>query len=216
MLGEDGRSTLAGLRWRGKGTPQRRLPDVQPAFRDLDHERFLHGPATLSGRGGDGRRRHEVPGFLPSRPAAGHTRHRDDGHTLPGLLLERLRVRGDLLRPKQPDSPYRRRPAQHPDGPELGSALGDRYDRRATYGHRRTGGETLPGKGPHARRGNRRVRAALERNPPCKTKRRSCTTRTTSGWRTCPSPNLGRMRSWSRSRPSASAARTSTITKRDA
>src|SRR5215211_6483602 len=156
MLGEDGRGTLAGLRWRGRGTPQRRLPDVQLTFRDLDHERFLHGSATLSGRGGDGRRRHEVPGFLPRRPAAGYAGHRDDGHPLPGFLLERLRVRGDLLRPQQPDPSYRR-PAKHADRPELGPALSDRHDRRAPHDGRRPRRQTLPGSGPHARRGNRRV-----------------------------------------------------------
>ncbi|CAA9448264.1 Various polyols ABC transporter, permease component 2, partial [uncultured Rubrobacteraceae bacterium] len=137
--------------------PDRGLPHFQPAVRDLDHERLLPGPATLPGGGRYGRRRLEVPGVLPGCPTAGNTRHRDDGHSLPGLLLERLRLRRHLRRPQQPDPPHSGRPTQHPDRAELGSALGRRHRRRAPHDGRRPGRQALPGKGTHSRRGHRRV-----------------------------------------------------------
>src|SRR5205823_4716821 len=59
------------------------------------------------------------------------------GHPVPRLLLERLRVRGDVLRTDQPDAADRRLAAGHADVDRLGTADRDRHDRRRADDFRR-------------------------------------------------------------------------------
>ncbi|CAA9505250.1 MAG: Various polyols ABC transporter, permease protein 2, partial [uncultured Rubrobacteraceae bacterium] len=137
--------------------PDHRLPHVQPAVRDLDNARLLRGSAEGHGGGGDGGRRVQVPDLLARGAAANRPGHRHHGHTLPGLLLERLRLRRDVQRPEQPDASGGRIGPDHTDRGRLGPAHGHRYGRGAAHDRRRPRRQALPREGPDAGRGHRRI-----------------------------------------------------------
>ena len=98
----------------------RRLPVVQPAVRDLDHERVLRRPAAVARGGRAGRRCIALDGVPQDRGAARPPRHRHDCNPLPRVLVERLRVRLDVLGPGLADAPDRRLAARHADRDRLG------------------------------------------------------------------------------------------------